>query len=344
MARDYYQILGVRRGATDKEIKSAYRRLARQYHPDVNKDNPLAAERFKELSEAYSVLSDKKKRRSYDLFGNRAPGGAPGDPFAGFSDLGSIFSDFFKGRNASAGPEPGIDIEKTLRLTLTDAVHGTQSTVSIKVPRACDGCNGQGTYNGKAPAKCPECDGQGVRRARGPVPFARTCPRCNGLGRDLGVRCKICGGEGIRDQEEKLKVTIPAGVTSGSRVRIKGKGAAGKQGGTPGDLYIVVEVREDPKFRREEDDLHTEIRIPFHQAIVGAKVEVPTTDSTVSMVIPAGTQGGQKFRLRGKGAPRLKGSGRGDLLVEVQLDIPTQIDERSRTLLDQFVDRVATLI
>ncbi|MFH1810144.1 MAG: molecular chaperone DnaJ [Pseudomonadota bacterium] len=344
MARDYYEVLGVRRNATDAEIKSAYRKLALKHHPDKNPGDRNAEDKFKEASQAYSVLSDKKKRRSYDMFGHRDSPGAGGsssaDPFSGFTDLGDLFSDLFGARRKAPGPEPGVDVETQLTLSLQDAINGAQPSIEVTLDRGCPDCKGSGSRDGAAPMTCPECQGEGVRRARGPVPFARTCPRCNGTGRAASEDCRACAGVGVRSQTEKLKVGIPPGVTTGSRVRLKGKGASGKRGGTAGDLYIVVQVDEDPVFKREADDLHTEIRIPFHLAILGARVDVPTTDGSVAMNIPPGTQGGQKFRLKGKGAPRLKGGGKGDLFVEVQLDVPRTVDENSRKILETFVAAV----
>ncbi|MBN2361040.1 MAG: J domain-containing protein [Deltaproteobacteria bacterium] len=345
MARDYYDILGVARNASDREIKSAFRRLARKYHPDVNRNDPRAAERFKEVSAAYEVLSDRKRRRSYDLFGERsqrvdAATAAGADPFAGFGDFASVINDLFGGRHRPAGPEPGVDVEARVEISLADAVKGAQPTITVRASRQCKSCHGSGARGGVT-TRCPDCNGEGVRRARGPVPFARACPRCNGTGRAVGEVCAACQGEGVREEEQQLRVTIPAGVTSGSRVRLKGQGAAGKRGGAPGDLYLVIEVASDEQFKRDRDDLLTQVRIPFNQAIVGGRVEVTTLDGAVAMVIPAGTQGGQRFRMRGKGSPRLNGGGRGDLLVEVQLDVPRQVDDRARQLLDEFVARTS---
>jgi molecular chaperone DnaJ len=345
MARDYYEILGVPRNASDKEIKSAFRRLARKYHPDVNRSDPKAGERFKEISAAYEVLSDRKRRRSYDLFGERsqrveqATRGAP-DPFAGFGDFASVINDLFGNRAKPTGPEPGVDIEAKVQVSLLDAIQGAQPTITVRASRQCKSCHGSGARGGVSTV-CPDCNGEGVRRARGPVPFARACARCNGTGRAIGEVCGVCQGEGVRDEDQQLRVTIPAGVTTGSRVRLKGQGAAGKRGGTAGDLYLVIEVAQDEQFKRDNDDLLTQVRIPFQRAIVGGKVEVTTLEGAVAMTIPAGTQGGQRFRMRGKGAPRLNGAGRGDLFVEVQLDVPKQVDERARQLLEEFVARTA---
>jgi len=297
------------------------------------------------MSAAYDVLSDKKKRRTYDLFGERsqrvesAAAGGP-DPFAGFGDFSSFHQRSVWRPAPAAGPEPGLDVEAKVKISLPDAIRGAQPTVAVRASRECKACRGTGARGGVA-TTCPDCHGEGVRRARGPVPFSRACPRCNGTGRAIGEVCSACQGQGVRDEEQQLRVTIPAGVTSGSRVRLKGQGAAGKRGGAAGDLYLVVEVAADELFRRENDDLHTQVRIPFQQAIVGGKVEVPTLDGAVAMVIPAGTQGGQRFRMRGKGAPRLDGSGRGDLFVEVQLDIPRHVDDQARQLLDDFVARTS---
>lgn len=347
MARDYYQVLEVRRGAGDKEIKTAYRRLARKYHPDVNPGDPAAAERFKEVSVAYSVLSDPKKRRSYDLFG-QAPRGSSSssgaDPFAGFSDFGDMFSELFGKRRGPPRPEPGVDVEITHRISLQEAVQGVEADITVVVDRQCPDCQGRGSSASGQAAVCPECGGEGVRKARGPVPFSRSCPRCNGTGRQPGANCSACQGQGLRPQTQKLKVQIPPGVSQGSRVRLRGKGTSGRHQGPAGDLYIVVNVQDDPVFRREDDDLYTRIQIPFQQAILGTKVEVPTTDGSVTMAIPAGTQGGQKFRLRGKGAPRLKGSGNGDLLVEVHLEVPVDLDSSAKDLLDAFVLATASAV
>ena len=339
--RDYYEVLEIRRGASDIEIKSAYRRLARQFHPDVNRGDPHAAERFKEISVAYSILSDKKKRRSYDLFGHQARGTGAGaastDPFSGFGDIGDMFSDLFGKRRGPPRPEPGLDIEISHIITLQQALQGVDAEISVTVDKTCPDCKGSGQKGGGSAGLCPDCGGEGQRQARGPVPFKRTCPRCNGTGRAPGPSCKACHGQGLRPQTQKLKVKIPPGVSQGSRVRLRGKGTSGKNKGPAGDLYILVKVHDDAVFRRDDDDLHTRVHVPFQDAIVGTRIDVPTTDGPVRMSIPAGTQGGRKFRLRGKGAPRLKGGGRGDLFVEVLLQVPEKLDEEARQLLDALV-------
>lgn len=364
--RDYYQVLGVERNASLDDIKKAYRRLVRQYHPDLNKDDPQAAEKFKEATEAYRVLSDPQLRAQYDRFGHEAftrgagagaPGagspGGPGWPFGAggfdinFEDLGlgDLFDLFFgggRGRPGANEPIPGDDLRYDLTLDLEDAVFGTE--VQLEVPRLeiCPRCGGRRAEPGSSPETCPACRGRGQIQQERFTPFGRmvvsqTCPRCRGQGRVITSPCRECHGQGVVHRRRQIRVRIPAGVDTGDRVRVAGEGEAGLNGGPPGDLYVYINVRPHSTFRREGDDLRTEIPISFVQAALGAEVQVETLEGKKETVrIPEGTQTGQVFRLRGLGVPRVRGSGRGDLLVQVRVVTPTRLSPRQRELLREF--------
>ena len=347
--KDYYELLGVPRGASDKKIKAAYRRLARKHHPDVNKGDRGAEERFKEISEAFAVLSDPNKRAAYDRGGHAAFG--PGfDPFAGFdfrsaglgdlSDLlGGLFGGFAGfGQAAGRGrrAQRGSDLHMEMSIPFVDAVRG--ATLNLVVPRqaVCDECSGSGTAGGSRPAPCPDCGGSGQRRrAGGPIRFAMPCSRCGGSGRSPGAACARCGGQGRRPGENRVTVRIPAGVSGGDTVRLAGKGDAGAAGAPPGDLFLKLRVEPHESFRRQGRDLYCDVTIGLAQAALGTTVRVQTLDGSATIRIPPGTPSGKKFRLRGKGVPSRNG-GSGDLFAVIQIQPPEKLDKRSRELLEEL--------
>ena len=353
--RDLYGELGVKRSATAEDIKKAYRKLARKYHPDVNPGNREAEERFKRVSFAHDVLSDAEKRKAYDEFGeeglqagfdvNRAreykrAQESMGGGFGGFGNAGGggaryssfedIFGDIFGGSRGAATPsEQGADVETTLDIDLLDAIRGTTATVQLTKPTECAVCHGTG---GQGPGKaCPDCRGRGqVKMGSGPMSFGRRCERCNGSGRIPSEPCPACRGRGITEKLEKLSVKIPPGVTDGSRIRLVGKGGAGRGGAPPGDLYIVTRVRPHPRLERRERDLYLQVPVTIGEAMHGATIDVPTPDGTVKLKVPPGSQSGAKLRLRGRGAPAMKGGERGDFYVVLQIHVPPDGDERTR--------------
>lgn len=336
--KDYYRALGVPKGASEAEIKRAYRKLARQLHPDVTGDDPKSTERFKEITEAYEVLSDAKRRRSYDLFG--APSSTTVEPpFAGFADA---FADVLRRtQRRSAGPEPGIDVERELVVTLAEAATGCEKMLEIEVTRTCATCEGAGFPKDKPPETCPECNGAGTKG--GTFPLKRTCSKCDGVGTVRRYTCKACAGEGTKREKDRLKVTVPAGVDTGTRLRLKGRGEAGRNNGAPGDLYVVVQVTADERFERDGVDLRTTLRIGLKDALLGGRAEVPLPDGSAVMTIPPGTQGGQVFRIRGRGMPRMSSSSgakgtaaAGDVLVTVQLRIPKHLSADARALVEKL--------
>lgn len=367
--KDYYAILGVDRKAKPEQIRKSYRHLARKYHPDLNPKNKAAEEKFKEISEAYEILSDEKKRQVYDQYGfyaeNIPPGGygpttsagagGPGFDFSGFdfSDLepeaekrggfgGSfrdIFSQFFSRNPEQApereGPQAGSDLEHHLHLGFWDSIRGTQVRLTVARQEACSACRGTG-HAGGPPITCEVCGGTGkATRQAGAMRFSVTCPECGGRGRHER-RCPACGGTGRVRKSESFEVRIPPGVDTGSRVRVPGKGNAGINGGPPGDLYIVTEVEAHPLFERKGDNIYVKIPVTVTEAALGARVEVPTIDGPTTIKISPGTQSGQKLRLRGKGTPSLRGNARGDQFVEVQVVVPRVADERSKEILREL--------
>ncbi len=350
--RDLYGELGVKRTATADEIKKAYRKLARKFHPDVNPGNRDAEERFKRISFAYDVLSDAEKRKTYDEFGEDAlqagfdagrarefkraqesMGGMGGFGTGGgarYSSFEDIFGDIFGGGRGGAAPaEQGPDVETTLEVDLLDAIRGTTATVALTKPSECAVCHGTG---GQGPGTtCPECRGRGqIKVGGGPMSFGRRCERCNGTGRIPSQPCPACRGRGITEALEKLNVKIPPGVSDGSRIRLAGKGGAGRGGAPPGDLYIVTKVRPHPRLERRDRDLYLQVPVTIGEAMHGATIDVPTPDGTVKLKVPAGSQSGRKLRLRGKGVPAMKGGERGDLYVVLQVHVPPDGDERTR--------------
>jgi molecular chaperone DnaJ len=352
MATGYYELLGVSHDASPDEIKKAYRRLARELHPDTNPD-PTAEERFKEINTAYETLSDPERRQRYDLFGADGPGAGQGfDPFGGNgSGLGDIFDAFFgggsnpfgqRGRGPS-GPPRGADLEVAVDLEFEQAVFGVSHELSIRVPVVCATCAGSGAKAGTAPTSCDQCGGSGqVRRVRqsilGQMVTAGPCTRCGGMGEIIGDPCSDCRGEGRKTEERTFTVDIPAGVDSGSTLRLTGRGAAGPRGGASGDLYVHVRVAAHDRFERTGYDLVEELHLPMTQAALGAHVEYATLDGTENLIVPAGTQTGRVFRLRGRGVPHVNGRARGDLMVRVVVDTPTALTNEEDELLRKLAE------
>lgn len=349
--RDYYEILGVRRGASDKEIKQAYRRLARKHHPDVNPNNKAAEAKFKEITEAHEVLSDPAKRQQYDQFGrqpfgvgheaDQRPGAGPGGFDFSQSNLGGsggiedLFSGLFsrRGQEPQTGPSKGEDLHYAIDLDFKDAVRGLSTEISLQRRAPCPSCLGTGAGTGGQFSTCPACGGSGqVRGKLGLFGGHQACSRCRGTGKLPSSLCSSCHGEGMVLKAERIAVKIPPGVENGSNVRVQGKGHAGWVSGPPGDLYIATRVRPHPFFERKGDNIYCEVPITVTEAALGAKIEVPTVDGKASMRIPPETSSGQVFRLRGMGVPHLKGSGRGDQFVTVKIVLPQNLDTQSQEL------------
>ncbi len=352
MEKDYYQILGVPRGASLSEVKKAYRKLARKYHPDLNPGDKTAEARFKEIQEAYSVLSDPKKRAQYDQFGfvgNVPPGADQARDFSGFegfdfSDYGSatfrdFFESFFGGRatRPSFEAERGEDLHYTMKLGFEDAINGVQTKIRLTRLIPCSVCGGRGYVSSSAPNRCPTCGGRGrTTIQRGFMRFASECPTCGGQGRVPGDACSACHGDGRVQAGETINVRIPAGVDTGSKVRIAGKGNAGRQGGPAGDLYISIEVSPHSLFQREGSNIYLKVPITISEATLGAKIEVPTLSGKTMIRIPPGTKSGQKFRIKGLGVPTAGGKGCGDQFVEVTIVPPPFNDQRVRELMREL--------
>ncbi len=346
--RDYYEILGVPKNASDQQIKSAYRKLALQNHPDRNPGDHAAEERFKEAAEAYAVLADGEKRSRYDRFGHAGVGaqGAAGfDPtiFADFGDIfGGIgdmfgFGDIFGGGRRRGGAERGADLRYDLQITFEESARGVETTIDIPRLESCDTCHGSGSAPGSAPSTCPQCKGQGqLRFQQGFFTVARTCGQCRGTGKVVSKPCTTCKGQGRIEQQRKLTVKIPAGIAAGQRLRISGEGEGGMAGGPPGDLYVFVDVTEHKFFRRDGNDLVCELPVNFTTLALGGTLEVPTLDGTEHYKIPEGTQSGATFRLRGKGIPDVSGRGKGDLFFAVQAVTPKKLTKEQRSLLEQL--------
>jgi len=351
--RDYYEVLGVGRGASADEIKKAYRSKAKELHPDRNQDNPQAEAQFKEVNEAYDVLKDDTRKAAYDRYGHAAfdggmgggaRGGArQGDFASAFSDVfEDLFGDFMGGGGGRGGGRTrasrGSDLRYNLRVTLEEAYSGVQKTINVPSTVACGSCNGTGAEGGAEPETCPTCSGMGkVRAQQGFFTVERACPTCGGLGQRIKNPCRTCQGAGRVEKERQLSVNIPAGVETGTRIRLAGEGEAGMRGGPSGDLYIFIEVREHPLFQRDGVTLFCRVPVSMTAAALGGEVEVPTIDGGRSAVkIPAGAQNGKQMRLRGKGMPALRGGGSGDMLIELAVETPVNLTARQRELLREF--------
>jgi molecular chaperone DnaJ len=349
---DYYELLGVPRTANADQIKKAYRKRARELHPDANPDNPEAEAKFKEVSKAYAVLSDDDQRARYDRFGESGVGGASGpnmDDVFGGGGLGDIFEAFFGGggggggRRGPSGPPRGQDMEVAVAITFEQAVFGAQIPVDLKLPQTCGECHGSGAGEGTKPVQCVECSGSGqVRRVRqsvlGQMVSTSPCPRCGGLGEVITTPCPTCRGEGRVTLDKSYTVDVPAGVVDGSTLRLTRRGAAGPRGGAPGDLYVHLRVRQHDRFRRVDDDLVTDVPVSIAQAALGTKLTLVTLDGDEELVVHAGTQPGHEFVLRGRGVPRLHGRGRGDLRAIVKVEVPTKLTHAETELLKQFAE------
>jgi molecular chaperone DnaJ len=349
MPTDFYELLGVDRNATDDEIRKAYRRLARQYHPDANDGDPAAEARFKEITVAYDTLRDPEKRRRYDMFGPEGAGAGAGAGQAGFdfgvSDLfDAFFGAGFGGPRGPAGPARGPDAEVHLVLDLEEAVFGATKAVELRMPVECERCQGSGCEPGTHPSTCRTCGGGGeIRTVRrtilGQMMTATPCNACRGTGREILSPCRDCRGEGRVTLPATVEVQVPAGIDDGQRLRLAGRGPAAPRGGAPGDLYVSIAVRPHPRFERIGDDLHHVLRLPMTQAALGAHLRIATLDGEEDLVIPAGTQTGRTFRLRGRGVPALRGRGRGDLILTVEVVVPEKLTAEEA----QLVRRLAEL-
>jgi molecular chaperone DnaJ len=345
MAGDYYEVLGISRDASGDEIKRAYRRLAREHHPDANPSDPQTEERFREVTRAYEVLSDPEKRQRYDLFGDeRAGAGAAGfSDFGGISDLFATFFGGMGGTSTRKGPARGADILAEVELTLEEAATGAEREVEIDSLAECTECSGSGAAPGTFPSTCPECGGTGeVRNARrtmfGNVITATTCARCGGTGQIIPDPCRRCSGAGRFHVTDTLTVKIPAGVDDGAQLRVSGRGQAGVRGGRSGDLYVAIRVAPHDVFRRVGDDLGCEVAVPMTIAALGGEVEVPTLDGAETIEIDPGTQSGEVIRLRGRGMPRVDGRGRGELVCLLKVETPTDIDAEQAEILMRFAE------
>ncbi|MDQ2090374.1 molecular chaperone DnaJ [Marimonas arenosa] len=355
--RDYYDVLGVSKGASADEIKKAYRKKAKELHPDRNSDNPDAEAQFKEANEAYEVLKDADKKAAYDRFGHAAfeggmggGGGRPGGGFQGQGDFASAFSDVFDdlfgdfmgGRGGPGGGRQraarGADLRFNLRVTLEEAFSGLQKTINVPTSVACEACDGSGAEGGAEPTTCPTCSGMGkVRAQQGFFTVERTCPTCSGLGQIIQNPCKSCGGQGRVHKDRALSVNIPAGVETGTRIRLAGEGEAGMRGGPAGDLYIFIEVGPHKIFEREGTNLFCRVPVSMATAALGGDIEVPTIDGGRSRVkIPSGSQSGRQMRLRGKGMPALRGGPAGDMFIELAVETPVNLTSRQKELLREF--------
>ncbi len=354
---DYYALLGVVKTASDAEIKTAYRKLAMQYHPDRNPDNPAAEAKFKECSEAYSILSDGEKRAAYDRFGHAAfQGGASaggGSPFQGGGfqqgDVNDIFGDIFgemfnmggRGGGKASRVQRGRDLRYDLTLEFTEAVFGAEKEITIRRQETCDDCNGTGAAKGKQAQTCPQCKGAGqVRYQQGFFSVARACPQCGGTGTLIKDPCNTCHGQTTVEKEHKLVVKVPAGVEQDTRIRYQGEGEAGRYGGPSGDLYVVLSVKKHKFFERDGDDLHCVIPISFPQAALGTDLEIETLEGKETIKVAEGTQSGKEFRLRGKGVPHLNERGKGDLIVEVRVTTPSKLTKEQKNLMKQLAETI----
>jgi molecular chaperone DnaJ len=352
--RDYYEVLGVNRDAGEDDIKKAYRKLAVKFHPDKNPGDKHAEEKFKELGEAYEALSDPQKRAAYDQYGHnafdprmragRGGGGGFHDPFDIFREVfgggGSIFDEFFGGgRGDPTQPQRGNDLRYDLEISFEEAALGTEKEISVTKPERCDVCEGSGSEPGSKTRTCSTCNGRGqVITSRGIFSIAQTCPQCHGAGKVIEKPCKECRGVGRKDRASKIKLKIPAGVDAGARLRSSGNGEAGLRGGPAGDLYVVLHLKAHEIFQRDGDDLLCEVPVSFVQAALGAEIQVPTLGEKATIKVPAGTQPGTMFRLRGKGVKNVQGYGHGDLHVRITVEVPTHLTSAQKAKLEDFAE------
>lgn len=351
--RDYYEVLSVSRTATEEEVKRAYRKLAVKYHPDKNPEDPHAEEKFKELGEAYDVLMDADKRAAYDRFGHAAFSqgmgrGAGGfhDPFDIFREVfggggggGGIFETFFGGGATTdrEGRQRGSDLRYDMQITLEEAAFGVDKEIEVRKLDTCAKCAGKGAEPGSRTINCPTCGGRGqVISSRGFFQVSQTCPRCRGVGQIIEKPCRACNGEGRAENTSRIKLKIPAGIADGSRLRSSGNGEAGIRGGAAGDLYVVIHIKEHPIFQREDDNLYCEVPISFTLAALGGEIPVPTLEGKANLKVPAGTQSGQVFKLRGKGVANVNARDRGDLFARLLVEVPTRLDNNQRQKLEEF--------
>jgi molecular chaperone DnaJ len=354
--RDFYEVLGVNRSASEADIKKAFRKLARKYHPDVNPGNKTAEQKFKEINEAYEILSDAKKRQQYDQFGHAAFGGGYGPGGAGpgfegtaggagaefyrsgnFEGFGDIFGNIFGERTRPRGPLKGEDLTYSVEIDLEDAIFGRTMQVDLQREVTCSTCGGTGAQPGTSRRTCPTCMGSGsISQGRGILHIAQPCPTCRGEGTINANPCRTCAGKGAVPKSERIHVKIPPGVDNGSRIRVAGMGGPGEQGGPPGDVYIITRVRPHPYFERKGDNLYSEAKVTIKEAALGDKIEIPTADGMVSMTLPPGVQTGQQLKLKGKGVPHLGSSGVGDHYVTIKVVTPTGLGEREKDLLREL--------
>ena len=349
--RDYYEVLGVSKTASKDEIKKAYRKLSKQYHPDINKAED-AADKFKEIKEAYEVLSDDQKRAQYDQFGHANPnqgfggGGFSGDFGGGFGGFEDIFSSFFGGggrRRDPNAPRQGSDLQYTMTINFEDAAFGKETTIEIPREENCDTCKGTGAKPGTKVETCSHCSGSGQINVEQNTPFGRivnrsTCPHCRGTGKHIPSKCTSCSGTGKVKKRKKINVKIPAGIDDGQQLRVSGQGEPGINGGPSGDLYVVFHVREHEFFERDGDDVYCEVPLTFVQAALGDEIQVPTLHGKVNLKIPAGTQTGTRFRMKGKGIPNVQGRGQGDQHIIVKIVTPKKLNEKQKQLLKEFAE------
>jgi molecular chaperone DnaJ len=348
--RDYYEVLSVSRTATEEEVKRAYRKLAVKYHPDKNPDDAHAEEKFKELGEAYDVLMDTDKRAAYDRFGHAAfsqgmgRGGGFHDPFDIFREVfsgggGGIFETFFGGGATTdrEGRQRGSDLRYDMQITLEEAAFGVDKEIEVRKLDTCAKCAGAGAEPGSRTINCPACGGRGqVISSRGFFQVSQTCPRCRGVGQIIEKPCRACDGEGRAENTSRIKLKIPAGIADGSRLRSSGNGEAGIRGGPAGDLYVVIHIKEHPIFQREDDNLYCEVPVSFSLAALGGEIPVPTLEGKANLKVPAGTQSGQVFKLRGKGVANVNARDRGDLFARLLVEVPTRLNQEQRQKLEEF--------
>ena len=341
--KDYYEVLGVNRDASEEEIRKAYRKLAMKHHPDRNPDNPKSEEQFKEAKQAYEILSNPEKRTAYDQFGHagvdqQAGMAGAGAGFGGFADAFSdIFSDIFGGVRGRSGVYRGADLRYNLEISLEDAARGSETRIRIPTMAECETCHGSGAKPGTSPTTCTTCSGHGqVRMQQGFFSIQQTCPNCHGSGKTITDPCPACHGAGRVQHTKTLSVKVPAGVDEGDQIRLAGEGEAGENGGPPGDLYVQVRLKPHPLFKREQDDLYCEMPVSFATSVLGGELEVPTLDGRASIKVPAGTQSEKMFRLRGKGVRNVRSGQTGDLYCRISVETPVNLTAKQKELLQEF--------